>query len=163
MSTDMNWWMDGWDRVLRPFISISVISRRWKGEYERLCAMKRRLDSGRISLPAGFEPATPWTDLIWTTLKMKSKTVEETIKTVNLSRLVTKPTMWLCAHRRLRSTWASAQIGQSSLSAWRNLGPLVTHWAHSEDWSDWAGLLVSSRSGSFHQFHHQTENSNPLK
>ena len=43
-----------------PFNSISesVISRRWKGEHERLCAMKRRLCSGRISSPAGFEPAT---------------------------------------------------------------------------------------------------------
>ena len=51
--------MDGWVRVLRPFNSISVISRRWKGEHERLCAMKRRLGSGRISPPAGFEPATP--------------------------------------------------------------------------------------------------------
>ena len=27
---------------------------------------------------------------------------------------------------------------ESSLSAWRNLGSLATHWAHSEDWSDWA-------------------------
>ena len=51
------WGEDGWVRVLRPFNSISVISRR-KGEHERLCAMKRRLDSGRISPPAGFEPAT---------------------------------------------------------------------------------------------------------
>ena len=51
--------MDGWVRVLRPFNSISVISRRWKGEHEKLCAMKRRLGSGRISPPAGFEPATP--------------------------------------------------------------------------------------------------------
>ena len=51
--------MDGWARVLRPFNSISVILRRWKGEHERLCAMKRRLGSGRISPPAGFEPATP--------------------------------------------------------------------------------------------------------
>ena len=49
--------MDGWVRVLCPFNSISVISRPWKGEHERLCAMKRRLGSGRISPPAGFEPA----------------------------------------------------------------------------------------------------------
>ena len=55
--------MDGWVRVLRPFNSISVISRRWKGEHERLCAMKRRLGSGRISPPAGFEPATPWSEV----------------------------------------------------------------------------------------------------
>ena len=54
---------DGWVRVLRPFNSISVISRRWKGEHERLCAMKRRLGSGRISPPAGFEPATPWSEV----------------------------------------------------------------------------------------------------
>ena len=57
------WWMDGWVRVLHPFSSISVISRRWKGEHERLCAMKRRLGSGRISPPAGFEPATPWSEV----------------------------------------------------------------------------------------------------
>ena len=44
--------MDGWVRVLRPFNNISVISRRWKGEHERLRAMKRRLGSKRISPPA---------------------------------------------------------------------------------------------------------------
>ena len=55
--------MDGWIRGLRPFNSISVISRRWKGKHERLCAMKRRLGSGRISPPAGFEPATPWSEV----------------------------------------------------------------------------------------------------
>ena len=55
--------MDGWVRVLRPFNSISVISRRWKGEYERLYAMKRRLGTGRISPAAGFEPATPWSEV----------------------------------------------------------------------------------------------------
>ena len=27
---------------------------------------------------------------------------------------------------------------ESSLSAWRKLGSLATHWVHSEDWSDWA-------------------------
>ena len=55
--------MDGWVRVLRPFNSISVISRQWKGEHERLCAMKRRLGSGRILPPAGFEPATLWSEV----------------------------------------------------------------------------------------------------
>ena len=53
----------GWIRVLHPFDSISVISRWWKGEHERLCAMKRRLGSGRISPPAGFEPVTPWSEV----------------------------------------------------------------------------------------------------
>ena len=46
---------------------------------------------------------------------------------------MTKPTKWLCAQRRLRSAWASAQSDQSSLSAWRKLGSLATHWTHSED------------------------------
>ena len=32
---------------------------------------------------------------------------------VDLSRLMTKPRMWLCAQRRLRSAWASAQSDQS--------------------------------------------------
>ena len=27
---------------------------------------------------------------------------------------------------------------ESSLFVWRSIGSLVTHWAHSEDWSDWA-------------------------
>ena len=46
-----------------PFNSISVISRRWKGDYERLCTMKRRLGSGRISSAAWFEPVTPWSEV----------------------------------------------------------------------------------------------------
>ena len=33
----------------------------------------------------------------------------------------------------IRPVWS-----ESSLSAWRKLGSLATHWAHSEDWSDWA-------------------------
>ena len=46
----------------------------------------------------------------------------------------------MCTQWRLRSAWASAQADQSSLSAWRKLGSLATHWAHSEDWSDWADV-----------------------
>ena len=49
------------------------------------------------------------------------------------NRHVTKPTKWLCAQRRLRSAWASAQSDQeSSLSAWRKLGSLSTHWAQAK-------------------------------
>ena len=33
----------------------------------------------------------------------------------------------------IRPVWS-----ESSLSAWTNLRSLATHWAHSEDWSDWA-------------------------
>ena len=39
----------------------------------------------------------------------------------------------LCAQQRLRSAWASTQSDQSSLSAWRNTGPLTTYCVHSED------------------------------
>ena len=46
-----------------PVNSISVISGRYKGEYERLCAMKRRLGSERMSPLGGFERATPWSDV----------------------------------------------------------------------------------------------------
>ena len=55
----------------------------------------------------------------------------------NLSRLMTKPTKWVCALRRLRSAWASAQSDHSRrcphsypLNAQRRL------------WSDWASDFV---------------------
>ena len=52
---------------------------------------------------------------------------------------MTKPTKWLCAQRRLRKgihlVWSV-----SSLSAWRKLGSLAAHWAHSED-SDQNGRM----------------------
>ena len=76
----------------------------------------------------------------------------------NLSRLISKPTNWLCAQRRLRSAWASTQSDQSSLSAWKKFGSLATHWAHSED-SDQTRriviLLVLSWGGSFSFFLHK--------
>ena len=55
-----------------------------------------------------------------------------------LSHDMTKPTKWLCAQRRFRSAWASAQ--SSLLPPWRNLGSLATHWAHSKD-SDQTGQM----------------------
>ena len=51
----------------------------------------------------------------------------------HLSCLMTKPTKWLCAKRRLRSAWASAQSDQFSLSEWRKRGSLATYWVYSED------------------------------
>ena len=41
----------------------------------------------------------------------------------------------MCAQRRLRPVWS-----ESSVSSWRNLGSLTTHWAHSED-SDQTGRI----------------------
>ena len=37
-------------------MSISVISEGWKGEHEKLCALKRLLGSERIPPAAGFKP-----------------------------------------------------------------------------------------------------------
>ena len=59
-----------------------------------------------------------------------------------MSRLMTKPTKWLCAQWRLRSAWASAQSDQSLRCPpqWRSTEPLATHWAHSEG-SDQTGRM----------------------
>ena len=69
LSCDVFWnrakvtgWMDELGFYV-SFNSISVISRRWNSEHERLCAMKLRLDSGTISPPAGFELSTPWSEV----------------------------------------------------------------------------------------------------
>ena len=62
-------------------------------------------------------------------------------RSFHLSRLMKKTTNWLCAQRTLGSAWASAQSDQSSLSAWRKLGSLSTHWAHSKD-SDQTGRIL---------------------
>ena len=83
-------------------------------------------------------------DRSWTQDKLCPKHLRETHPRAtenHLSRrLMTKPTKWLCAQRRLRSAWASTQSDQSLLSTWRKLGSLATHWAHSEDWSDWTDV-----------------------
>ena len=59
----------------------------------------------------------------------------------DMSRLMTKPTKW---HVRPAKTQISLGIrpvwSESSLSAWRMLGSLATHWAHSED-SDQTGQM----------------------
>ena len=58
-----------------------------------------------------------------------------------LSRLVTKPTKW---HMRPAKTQISLGThtvwSESSLSAWKKLRSLATHWAHSED-SDQTGWM----------------------
>ena len=62
-----------------------------------------------------------------------------------MSRLMTKPTKW---HVRPAKTQISLDIhpvwSESSLSAWRKLGSLATHWAHSED-SDQTGRMTLIR------------------
>ena len=59
----------------------------------------------------------------------------------HMSRIVTKPTKW---HVRPAKTRISLGIrpvwSESSLSAWRQLGSLATHWAHSKH-SDQTGRM----------------------
>ena len=93
------------------------------------------------------------------------------ISALYMSRLVTKPTKWVCAQQRLRSAWASAQSDQSSLcTQWVDKDSSFLH-ADSKD-TDQTGqmprliwvfagrtttLLVLSRGGSYHivgQFYH---------
>ena len=70
-----------------------------------------------------------------------------------MSHLMTKPTKW---HVRPAKTQFSLGIrpvwSESPLSAWRKLGSLATHWAHSEDFGVFAvrivTLLVLSWGGS---------------
>ena len=75
------------------------------------------------------------------------------MQTLHLSHRMTKPTKWCVPsedsdqswHLGIRPDWS-----ESLLSAWRKLGSLATHWAHSEDsdqtspgWSEsWLGAQV---------------------
>ena len=76
---------------------------------------------------------------VWLERKGNLNTSLQTVLGLKMSRLMTKPTNW---HVRPAKTQISLGIcpvwSESSLSAWRKLGSLATHWAYSEDWSDWA-------------------------
>ena len=66
---------------------------------------------------------------------------DKNVSFTHLSRLMTKTTTWLVRPAKtqislgIRPVWS-----ESSLSAWRKLGSLATHWAHSED-SDRTGRM----------------------
>ena len=57
-----------------------------------------------------------------------------------LSHDMTKPTEWECTQRRQISLGICPVWSESSLSTGRKLGPLGTHWAHSEG-SDQTGRM----------------------
>ena len=59
------------------------------------------------------------------------------LELMEMSRLMTKLTKW---HVRPAKTQISPVWSESLLSAWRKLGSLATHWAHSED-SDQTGQM----------------------
>ena len=58
-----------------------------------------------------------------------------------MSRLMTKPTKWHVHPAKTRISLGICPVWSDSLSsAWRKLGSLATHWAHSED-SDQTGCM----------------------
>ena len=56
----------------------------------------------------------------------------------------------MCTQWRLGSAWPFSQSDQSSLSAWRNLESLATHWAYSKDSSDSPGTALMSNWPAWH-------------
>ena len=101
-----------------------------------------------------------WYGIIKTTWLYKSYIIDKKLKWA---------TSWqnqqsgMCAQRRLISLGIHPVWSESSLSAWRKLGSLATHRAHSKVWSNWAdaqadqsslgahaNLLVLSWGGSNH-------------
>ena len=60
---------------------------------------------------------------------------------LHMSDRMTKPTKWpMCQTKTQISLGICPVWSESSLSAWRNIGPLTTYWAHSED-SDQTGRM----------------------
>ena len=62
-----------------------------------------------------------------------------------MSRIMTKPTKWLVRSAKTQISLGAFPVWpESSLSAWRKLGSLATHWAHSEgsDQTGWMPRLI---------------------
>ena len=61
-----------------------------------------------------------------------------------MSRFMTKPTKWLCAHQRLRSAWASAQPDQSwQCAQWVAKDPCFLHVdSKDSDQTGWMPRLI---------------------
>ena len=76
--------------------------------------------------------------------------------------LIIRAAAWQNQHVRPAKTQISLSIrpvwSEFSLSVWRNLWSLATHWAHSKDWSDWtdaqADLSLRCAHRSFYWFSH---------
>ena len=70
---------------------------------------------------------TPDLDKIQNSLQVRNSTISR------IEPRHDKTNKMMCALQRLRSALASVQSDQSTLSAWRSLGFLATHWMQSED------------------------------
>ena len=95
-----DWWMDE-----LGFYVPSTVFQSFPDDgrvYMKGCAMKRRLGSGRISLSAGFEPATPWSEV---RSANRSATRMLRVKRIGTYRL--------CEQHRFRRACAFAQSRQN--------------------------------------------------
>ena len=135
-------------RKTKAYISlISAFAVRWLDSIiplASLCSWAGRCVSYLVANPEDrfSHDEAPLDQLNNVSMNNRTRTFlpqEHSCQQQNMNHDMTKATKWVCAQRRLRSAWASAQSDQSSLSAWRNLGSLATHWAHSED-SDQTGF-----------------------
>ena len=63
------------------------------------------------------------------------------VMTADLSHHLTKPTKWPVRPAKTQISLCICPVwSESSLSAWRNIGPFATYWAHSKD-SDQTGRM----------------------
>ena len=111
--------------------------------------MKRRLGSGRISPPAGFEPTTPWSE-IGSANRSATRTLQRP-KSYNLctasqnsetelGRDMTKTNKISVRPAKtqislgIRPVWSESSL----CTQWVAKGPTVSSCEHRRFWSDWA-------------------------
>ena len=83
----------------------------------------------------------------------KSNLLYERMSIRHMSRDMTKPTKSVCAQRRLRSAWASAQSDQSlRCPQEESLGPYLPIQRNPRLWSDWADAQADLSSLGTHSF-----------
>ena len=76
-------------------VGVTIYSPRWKSHWSQFCGIREVTES-------------------WSLARVRSygKSINK-LYNKNLNRDMTKPTKWVCAQRRLRSAWASAQSDQN--------------------------------------------------
>ena len=74
-------------------------------------------------------------DFVWLRMHSITASGKDLARQITMSHDMTKPTKWVCAQRRLRSAWASAQSDQSLLCAQVTI--MILHF-----WTDRSGQAV---------------------
>ena len=146
----------GWQLSLDGFLSyfkVSIIQMRHRSRSPTfLCKhvshwavdpswnLPTSLNDPKLRLFHDYDDVAQVAKNVASNLAIKSFTQRLTSRLNDMSCLMAKQTKWhVCpAKPQIRPVWS-----ESSLSAWRTLGSLATHWAHSED-SDQTGRSESS-------------------